>query len=80
MANLKPLDLEEFVTDGVYNTPTSVADADLARESLANLYDSLRAAEARDDLPPDVAVAWDLLRAIVCINQERARMRREGWK
>lgn len=80
MENLKPKELEEFVTDGVFNTPCSQSDAELAQERLANLYASLRDAEQRDDLPPDVAVAWDLLRAIVCINQERARARREGWK
>lgn len=70
--------LAEFIVDGVYNCGTS-ADMAMAEFYLGDLFAAIRAADRFGNLPQSVSLAWDKLRARVCIAQERARARREGY-
>ncbi len=70
--------LAEFIVDGVYNCGTS-ADLAMAEFYLGDLFAAIRAADRFGNLPQSVSLAWDKLRARVCIAQERARAHRQGY-
>ena len=78
MARLTGAKLAEFVIDGIYNCGASVT-MQIGEGALGDLFALLRDLDAAGTLPEPLAQAWDKVRARACIEQERARARREGY-
>ena len=78
LADMDGPQLEAAVIDALYDYPLTEQRVQLARRRVGAMFAALQAAERDGALPPEVALAWDLVLARV-VDETIEHRDRRGW-